>query len=484
MKSMSILLVEDSPSIANLYQEFLYSGGYQVTHVENGSDAINHLEKGCTDIVLLDLNLPDIPGLDVLRFINEKEVHCSVIVITAHGSIDVAVDSMQLGAFDFIVKPIEAKRLTVTVANAARLHELTETVDQYKKSFDREKFHGFVGSSMPMQSVYHIIESASQSKATVFVVGESGTGKEVCAEAIHAESQRSNKAFVPLNCGAIPKDLLESEIFGHVKGAFTGAVSSRKGAASSADGGTLFLDEICELDLELQVKLLRFIQTGTFQRVGGDKIEKVDVRFVCATNRDPLKEVEEGRFREDLYYRLHVIPICMPPLRERGDDVCDLARFMLDQFSEEEGKSFSSFSEEAKSSFSVYSWPGNVRQLQNVIRQVVVLNKGSEVTVDMLPSCFFTDKKIGVTDVVSTDEIPLMRKTVADKVERNDPVDVESEDKGSSVIRPLWQEERDIIERAIDLCKDNIPKAAAFLDVSASTIYRKKQQWENSERLR
>ena len=482
MKLMSVLLVEDSPSIANLYQEFLYDGGYQLTHVETGKDAISHIQNRDTDIVLLDLNLPDISGLEVLRFIDEINAKCSVIVITAHGSIDVAVDSMQLGAFDFIVKPIEAKRLTVTVANAARLQRLTATVDRYKQSFDRDRFHGFVGASMAMQSVYHIIESAAQSKATVFIVGESGTGKEVCAEAIHAESQRKNKAFIPLNCGAIPKDLLESEIFGHVKGAFTGAHSARKGAASLADGGTLFLDEICELDLDLQVKLLRFIQTGTFQKVGGETLEKVDVRFVCATNREPLKEVNEGRFREDLYYRLHVIPIAMPPLSHRDQDVCDLANYLLTQYSGEEGKSFSSFSDEVESLFSKFNWPGNVRQLQNVIRQIVVLNSGETVVVDMLPDDLKLDKpilNIARIEMKGDIESSLPKETTKETSELDSGEVTLSQESG---IRPLWLEEKDIIERAIVLCEDNIPKAAAFLDVSASTIYRKKLQWENQLR--
>ncbi len=246
-------------------------------------------------------------------------------------------------------------------------------------------FEGFIGASPAMRELYEQIRRVAPSRAPVFVTGESGTGKEVTAQAIHGRSGRMRDRFVAINCGAIPKDLMESEIFGHVKGAFTGATEDRPGAAELADGGTLFLDEICEMDLALQTKLLRFIQTGEVRRVGDTKLRKVDVRFVCATNRDPLADVAAGRFREDLYYRLCVLPLHLPPLRKRGDDVVALAEAFLARFSAEEGRHFRGFDAAALSIVSGFGWPGNVRQLQNVIRRLVVMHDGDRVTAAMLP---------------------------------------------------------------------------------------------------
>jgi two-component system repressor protein LuxO len=317
-----------------------------------------------------------------------------------------------------------------------------------------------------MQSVYRIIESAASSRASVFITGESGSGKEVCADAIHNEGDRRGKPFIALNCAAIPRELMESEIFGHVKGAFTGAAGERKGAASLADGGTLFLDEIGEMDLALQSKLLRFVQTGTFQQVGSNQVEKVDVRFICATNRDPLEMVSNGTFREDLYYRLHVIPIHLPALRECGNDVMLIARKYLLDYAAEEGKSFRDFAPDATAVLSAYQWPGNVRQLQNVVRNVVVLQNGREVRRDMLPPLLLPRGDAGA-ETLAPAFAPKTPAVVAE--------DKSESDRGS---RPLWLIEKIAIEQAIACCDGNIPRAAALLEVSPSTIYRKKQAWE------
>ncbi|SDH78060.1 two-component system, repressor protein LuxO, partial [Vibrio xiamenensis] len=322
-----------------------------------------------------------------------------------------------------------------------------------------QTYQGFIGSSHTMQAVYRTIDSAASSKASIFITGESGTGKEVCAEAVHAASKRGDKPFIAINCAAIPKDLIESELFGHVKGAFTGAATDRQGAAELADGGTLFLDELCEMDLDLQTKLLRFIQTGTFQKVGSSKMKSVDVRFVCATNRDPWKEVQEGRFREDLYYRLYVIPLHLPPLRERGEDVTEIAYSLLGFMSKEEGKDFVRLSPEVVERFIHYEWPGNVRQLQNVLRNVVVLNNGKDITLDMLP--------------------PPLNKPHEREIRV--PV-LEKESFSVHDIFPLWMTEKHAIEQAIKACEGNIPKAAGYLDVSPSTIYRKLQAWNVKEK--
>ncbi|WP_407690280.1 sigma-54 interaction domain-containing protein [Salinivibrio siamensis] len=327
-----------------------------------------------------------------------------------------------------------------------------------------------------MQAVYRVIESAAPSKATVFITGESGTGKEVCAEAIHAASTRSNKPIIALNCAAIPKDLIESELFGHVKGAFTGAASEREGAAEMANGGTLFLDEICEMDMDLQSKLLRFIQTGSFQKVGSSQVKSVDVRFVCATNRDPWLQVQQGKFREDLYYRLHVIPLELPPLRERGDDVIAIANALLALFSAEEGKDFCRFSDEVTTQLLRYDWPGNVRQLQNVIRNIVVLHNGEEVSKEMLPSPV---ARVSGAEIASTGDNT--RSEAANSASAtHEPVKPASPVVMKADIEPLWKTEKRAIEVAIDVCNGNIPQAAGLLEVSPSTLYRKLQAWQKS----
>ena len=471
MSSNTILLVEDTPSLARLYQQYLNGEEADVTAVGTGKEALQALSAETPSVVLLDLRLPDMDGLDILKEMQARELPSEVVVITAHGSINVAVEAMRAGAYDFLVKPFNAERLLVTVRNALKHGSLSAIV---KKITDvsRDSYFGFIGSSLAMQAVYRTVDAAAASKATVFITGESGTGKEVAAEAIHRQSPRKNGPFVAINCGAIPKDLMESEIFGHVKGAFTGAHVDRDGAASRASGGTLFLDEICEMDLALQTKLLRFIQTGTFQKVGGSKTEKVDVRFVCATNRDPLAEVEAGNFREDLYYRLHVIPVHLPPLRDRDGDVIEIARHFLTAYAAEEGKLFTSFSPDAEQIVGQFSWPGNIRQVQNVIRNTVVLNEGDVVTADMLPPPLNQPASVAKSGP-SAEQQP------------EHPQDAEwgagvaaIGGNGDGDIVPLWKVERDVIERAIEACDGNIPKAAAKLGISPSTIYRKKLGWD------
>ncbi len=450
-----IFLVEDSPTLALLYKDYLRSEPFEVVHFSLGLPVLEQLEKQLPQVVLLDLELPDISGMEILRFINERHIPCTVVVVTAHGSVDVAVDAMRQGAFDFLTKPFDGKRLCATACNAVKHQQLTYLVETYRANYDHSEFGGFLGSSLPMQGVYHMLESAAPSKATVFITGESGTGKEVCAETLHRLSPRHDKPLVVLNCAAIPRDLIESEIFGHVKGAFTGALADRVGAAARADGGTLFLDEICEMELDLQSKLLRFIQTGSYQRVGGSRLETVNVRFVCATNRDPLVEVKAGRFREDLYYRLHVIPVVLPPLRERGDDVLQIARQFLRQFAAEEGKQFFGFSHEAEMILLDYQWPGNVRQLQNVVRNIVVLHDGETVQPSMLPP-------------------PLNQLIPSDRFITSLP---QAPLSAESPIRPMWVVEKETIEHAIAQCAGNIPQAASLLELSPSTIYRKRLVW-------
>ncbi len=470
--SIPVLLIEDTPSLARVYAEFLKKEAYTVVAVETGAAAIDQLADGAPKVVLLDLQLPDMNGMEVLKRINAQALPCAVIVITAHGSVNAAVEAMRYGAYDFLVKPFSADRLVVTVRNAVERLRLAQIVDTFEQDLGRARYHGFIGSSLAMQAVYRIVDSAASSRATVFITGESGTGKEVCAEAIHRQSQRSGRPFIAINCGAIPKDLMESEIFGHVKGSFTGAVSDREGAAARADGGTLFLDEICELAPDLQTKLLRFIQTGTYTPVGGSRLEKVDLRIVCATNRDPLHEVEEGRFREDLYYRLHVIPIHLPPLRDREDDVLEIARHYLAEFTAEEKKGFTHFSPETEQALRHYHWPGNVRQLQNVVRIVSVLHDGDTVLPQMLPA------PLGAPGLIPLTPMPPTAFEAAAA-----PIPRAPQPLTPDAIKPLWEVEKDAIEDAITACDGNIPRAAALLQISASTIYRKRLAWQAEGKL-
>ncbi len=403
-------------------------------------------------------------------------------MITAHGSINVAVEAMRLGAFDFIVKPFTADRLIVTMRNALDRLALEAIVETYREKIDREGFHGLIGNSLNMQAVYRMIESAADSKATIFVKGESGTGKELCAQAIHEESPRRGGPFIALNCAAIPKKLMESEIFGHIRGSFSGAISDRDGAASAADGGTLFLDEICEMDINLQSKLLRFLQTETFQRVGSSDTETVDIRFICATNRDPLKEVHEGRFREDLYYRLHVIPLELPPLRDRGEDTVTLATSFLSEYTGQENKKFKKLSMATRALLLSHSWPGNVRELQNVMRQVVVLNDGEEVTPEMLPILSKVPGRQTADDV--TPEAPRIAETEDIPTQSDPTLDDENTLDGdmeelADLIKPLADVERDAIEHAIKLCDGKVRIAATLLGISHATLYRKINSWKD-----
>jgi two-component system repressor protein LuxO len=461
----NVLLIEDNAPQARLYQQYLKDESINLTHVDTGEDAKTFISANLPELILLDLQLPDMDGQEIQRWIRAQGYPCSVIVLTGHSSVDIAVEMMRIGVEDFIEKPVNANRLKTTVRNLLDRSRLQNLVDVYQSTFERKNYHGFIGSSLSMQAVYRIVDAVALSKATVFITGQSGTGKEVCAEAIHKQGMRAKQPFIALNCSAIPGDLMESEIFGHVKGAFTGAAANRDGAATLADGGTLFLDEIGEMGVDLQAKLLRFIQSSSFQKVGSSKQESVDVRFICATNRDPLQAVADGSLREDLYYRLHVVPLHLPPLRERGDDIMEIAHHFLNTYAKEEGKQFSSFSPDVEVILRNYDWPGNVRQLQNVIRNIVVLHDDLCITQAHLPPPINTS---------------LNESKLSQPVRANQLAEV-TRSSQFEPIEPLAKTERDAIERAIDTCNGNIPKAAALLEVSPSTIYRKKQGWDTNE---
>lgn len=464
-----LLIVEDAPSLSRTYAAHLSDMFTYIDIVETGKEAraaINQLVPSC---ILLDLKLPDANGLDLLDQWTSEALAAPIIVVTANGSMGVAVDAMRRGAVDFVVKPAGRERLKATVQNAVKTFVLKKTVETYEAQIDRKTFCDFVGKSLVMQGVYKTIEAAAPSKASVFVTGETGTGKELAARAVHQLSPRKSAPFVPINCGAIPENLIESELFGHVKGAFTGATSDRLGAAHMASGGTLLLDELGEMPIDLQPKLLRFIQTGEFARLGETATRKADIRIVAATNRDPMQAVREGRLREDLYYRLHVIPVALPPLRERGTDILLLAEDFLARFAQEEGKTFSGFARSAEERLVSHDWPGNVRELENLLRQAVVLCEEGEITGEMLPSI----SGVGASALAIGSDMGTSNLRSGNAMQMTDPQ--------SYSVEPLWLSEKKAIERAIALCRGNVTAAAQLLEINASTIYRKKSAWEKNE---
>lgn len=460
-----ILLIEDTESLSHLYGTYLSRAGHGVRHAFDAVSARREFAALRPSVVLLDLQLPDGDGLDLLHEMRSLVPDVRAIVITANGSINRAVEAMRAGAFDFLVKPFDESRLMKAV-EAAFVAAADSRSNPAPLPGPGESFHGFIGSSPAIRAVYETIRDVGRSSATVFITGESGTGKEVCAQAIHALSPRRKAPFVPLNCGAIPRDLLESEVFGHLRGSFTGAIADKQGAAAAADGGTLFLDEICEMDIDLQTKLLRFLQTSTIQPVGAAIPRKVDVRIVCATNRDPMAEVDAGRFRSDLFYRLHVVPIHLPPLRARGADVLEIARVLLAQYAQEESKRFTGFSPDVEAAFMAYGWPGNIRELQNVLRNIAVLRDGATVTLAMLPPAIASNA-VRVSLAPETDTAPRQAGTLRERL-------------AALVGTPLDILEREFIEATIQACDGSLPKAARLLDVSPSTLYRKREAWKRT----
>ena len=453
----SILIVEDSVSLAMTAKLHLADIGHPLLVAETGQAAYEMLRAHQVICVLLDLKLPDKDGIDILEDIRTWPSPPAVVVMTSNASLATAIRAVRGGAFDYLVKPFSQARLFTTVQNALANATLRQEVNTFRRTVQTGSFGGFVGRSLPMQAVYRTIEAAAASTASVFITGESGTGKELAAEALHHFSRRASRNFVALNCAAIPRDLIESVIFGHVKGSFTGAVADQEGAAARADGGTLFLDELGEMDINLQTKLLRFIQTGSYERVGDLRSRQVDIRFVAATNRDPEEAIRTGRLREDLYYRLNVVPLALPPLRLRGEDIVLIARKFLSDYAAADGRAFTAFSPEVEAWLLAQPWPGNVRQLQNVIRNIVVLHDGPVVTKEMLPVV------MGAAPVAVAAPLPAAAVPVL-------PADLES-------LVPLAVVEQRYIENAIALCNGNLQLAARRLGISPSTIYRKKEAW-------
>ena len=514
---LRVLVVEDLIALAIQYRTLALRLDVHVSTAGTLTEAMRQVPLGPWHSALVDLNLPDGSGFEVMQALLHAYPACSVVVITGEESIDNAVRASKAGAFDFIQKPVEAERLLVTLRNALHASRMSQRVATLQTAAPTH-FEQFIGQSAEMQTVYRMIETVAASNAPVCISGESGTGKELVALAIHARSPRRHKKLVTLNSASIPKELIESELFGHVKGAFTGASADRLGAFQEADQGTLFLDEIAELDLSAQAKLLRVLQTGEVKRLGDDKMRIVDVRIVCATHRDLRARVRAGEFREDLFYRLYVVPIELPPLRSRGNDVLLIANELLLRYAKEDGKRFRSFSGDALAALRAHAWPGNVRELINVIRAVVAIHDAAEVQASMLPlelhqpsllrlsprpplvralpaslpqttaqaqddeapwfaqsfeSSGFQERP--APKPVASVAAPLAARTAPASLIATAPASLASFDRAK--VRPLLEIEREVVDYALRAFGGNVAQAARALQVNPSTLYRKIQVW-------
>jgi two-component system response regulator AtoC len=378
-----ILVADDEPNLRRVVSAQLMRDGYEVIAVEDGQAAIEALEAHHVDVVITDLRMPRVDGMELLKHVTANHPDIPVILITAHGTVDTAVEALKLGAFDYVTKPFEQSEFKNVVGKAARTRELSQhEVAPEPAEVGRYRL---IGQSAPMAQVYQVIEKVADTPSTVLITGESGTGKELIARALHENSSRKNKPFIRVNCAAIPRDLIESELFGYEKGAFTGAVTSKPGRFELAHDGTLFLDEIGEIPQNMQVKLLRAIQEQEFERVGGIKTIEVDVRLVAATNRDLSEEIRAGRFREDLYYRLNVVQVRLPPLRERTSDVPLLVEHFIRRFKDKLKKDVLGVTDAAMERFLAYPWPGNIRELENVIERCLLFCDGAWIEIGDLP---------------------------------------------------------------------------------------------------
>ena len=477
-----VLIVDDDPVQRRLLETTIQRYGYQTIVADGGDAAVKLFTRPDTpiDAVVLDLVMPDLDGLGVLAFMREASLNIPVIVQTAHGGIDNVVSAMRAGATDFVVKPASPERLEVSLRNVLAARALAGELQRLKRRHEGTlTIADVITRSAAMQPVLKAAEKAAASAISVLLEGESGVGKELIARAIHGSGTRRAKPFVAVNCGAMPETLVESILFGHEKGAFTGATERHAGKFVEADGGTLFLDEVGELPPPAQVKLLRALQEGAVEPVGGRKVVKLDVRIISATNRNLIADVKAGRFREDLFYRLHVFPLSVPPLRTRSEDVPDLARHFLTRFAAEEGKRVRGISREALSLLAAANWPGNVRQLENAMFRAVVLAEGEEIGINEFPQ---------IAAQVSSDEAsipqlsepsPAITASWPDGPADVVPVRIATPAHTLPItdshgdVRPLEEIERDSIRFAISHYRGQISEVARKLRIGRSTLYRK-----------
>jgi len=466
MPNGSILVIDDEAEIREGLELLLSSEGYSVTSAETGEAGLARLEQEPFDLLLLDVSLPGRSGLDLLRDIRHRDPHLPVVLITAYGSIDMARQAFKSGAQDYITKPWSNDELLAQIASAIEGRRLREENVQLKRALkQRYNFPNIIGKSDRIVSLLDLVAQVAPSRSTILVVGESGTGKELIAKAIHSASPRADKPFVAVNSGSIPVDLLESQLFGHVKGAFTSAIASKKGLFEVADQGTIFFDEISTIGVETQAKLLRVIQEREFMRLGGTENIKVDVRIVAASNVDLLGLVRDGRFREDLYHRLNVIALKLPPLRERREDIPLLLDHFSQQFSKENNRPLGRFTREAMKLLMDYHWPGNVRELENVVERAIVLSSREEIDVDLLPEPILTRGMLGDARLQLSDVLNSLAKENNQSTPAGQPA--------PSLFEIMEQIERRVILDMLEQTGWNQTEAAERFQVPLSTLNQK-----------
>jgi DNA-binding NtrC family response regulator len=450
-----ILIVDDEPFVADLIHHWVHNvWDYPAIIANTGEDAIVAVREQRPRLVLLDINLPDINGIDVLRAIKSADEFLPVVMISAQESIRTAVEALQAGAYDYLTKPIDTERLQVIIRNATNTYMFHQKLRQLQSELNtRYDFSNIISSDPRMHDVFKLMRKAAGSDITVCILGESGTGKELVARALHANGDRKDKPFQVVNCAAIPHDLLESELFGHEKGSFTGAVARKIGKFEAAQSGTLFLDEIGDMDLTLQAKLLRAIQEREFERVGGTETVRVDVRIICATNNDLRQSIADRTFREDLFYRISTFPILLPPLRDRRGDVLLLAESFLKRFGARQHSSLTNIAPNAVKAMLAYPWPGNIRELESTIERAVLIAEG---------------------DVISLEDLPLGIREYGDPHHNSIEVDIHDyfDSAKNRTVLPLEQLKRLAIEHAVNACGGNVSEASTRLDISRSTLYR------------
>jgi DNA-binding NtrC family response regulator len=464
-----ILVIDDDPSVRAILEEFLQLKGFEVTVAGDGEMGIDLLQEKKIDLYFIDLVLPGMGGMEVLKNVAALNIIIPAIVITGFGAIETAVEAIKLGAFDYITKPFVLEELLLVVRRALDFSKLKkENLSLKRQLKQRYDFQGLVGHSPQMQEVYGLIKKISDTDATILIEGESGTGKELIAKTIHYNSSRAQNPFIPFNCAAIPKDLLESELFGHERGAFTGAINTRIGRFERANGGTILLDEIGELLPSFQVKLLRVLQEREFERVGGSKTIKVDVRILAATNKNLERETKAGNFREDLFYRLNVIPLRVPPLRERPEDVPVLTDYFITYFSKKRKRESVRIDQGVIDLFLQYAWPGNVREMENLIERIIILNEDGLITIKDLPQRF--QKFLSLPRKPE----PEAQKRVSVTSNR----EVYLPDRGVNLNNLVEEVERNLINQALQKSQGVKSKAAELLGLKRTTLLEKLKKFQ------
>jgi len=463
-----ILVIDDDPAVRNILEDFLHLKGFEVTVTGDGESGVNLIQERRFDLYLVDLVLPKMGGMEVLKEVSSRNINIPAIVITGFGAIATAVEAIKLGAFDYITKPFVLEELLLVVQRALDFSKLKqENISLKRQLKQRYDYQGLIGSSPQMQKVYGLIKKVSDTDATILIEGESGTGKELIAKTIHFNSSRAQNPFIPFNCAAIPKDLLESELFGHERGAFTGAINTRIGRFERANEGTILLDEIGELHPSFQVKLLRVLQEREFERVGGSKTIKVDVRILAATNKNLEKETKAGNFREDLFYRLNVIPLHIPSLRERPEDIPLLVDYFLSFFSRKRKRENIRIVQEVLHLFLKYPWPGNVREIENLIERLIILSEDGLITLKDLPQRF-----------QELQGVPREEEQESQLRLAESSREILLPDQGVDINSLVEEVERNLIRQAIRKSKGVKSKAAELLGLKRTTLLEKMKKLE------